>query len=158
MLEISLQASGVELEGLDERLKEAVAAKLTELTRLAYAKVVENLSGRILQKRSGQLLGSVREEVYIGTDVMTGSVYMENAGPKAYALEKGGERSYPIFPTKASVLRFYWDKVGRVVYFHEVNHPPSREFAYLRTAAEEVEALVPEGFRSAIDTVLIGGH
>jgi hypothetical protein len=34
-----------------------------------------------------------------------------------------GARPHVIRPVRASALRFYWPKAGKVVYFKQVNHP-----------------------------------
>jgi hypothetical protein len=153
MFEVNFEYDG-SLEGLDEELKVAIAAKLTELTNVLYDKVIDNVSGKILKKQTGELASSIRQEVDTEADVMIGTVFPSPASAKAWALEKGGEKSYVIVPTKATILKFFWDKVGQTVFFTSVNHPPSKEFAYLRLALEEMETLVPDGFREAIQTVL----
>lgn len=144
------------LDGLDERVKLAIAKKLLSLTTLMHDKVIENISGKILQQKTGQLISSIQQRTDTNSNPMVGEVYVEPATAKAWALEKGGEREYQILPTKAEVLRFYWDKIGQVVSFHSVNHPPSREFAYLKAALLEMETLAPEGLQAAIDEALEG--
>lgn len=153
MLEISFQYDS-KLDNLDEEIRIAVAAKLTELTRLLYEKVIENVSGKILQKRTGQLAESIITEIDIISNPMIGSVFPLPQTPKAFALEKGGEKSYIITPSKATMLKFYWDKMGKTMFLRSVNHPPSKEFAYLRLALEDMETLVPEGFQQAIEQVI----
>lgn len=140
---------------LDERLKKAVAAKLTELTLLMFDKVQENLNGKILQKKTGQLSDSIRKNVDTSTDVMVGVVFPDPASPKAWALEKGGQGYYPIVPTKATVLS-WMGKSGARVFRAEVNHPPSKAFHYMEAALDEMRELVPAGFEEAIQSVLDG--
>ena len=142
------------LDTLDERIKVAVVEKLTSLTQIMYNKVRENLSGFVLNKVSGQLYDSVRQEVSSSGESDFGTVFMEPASPKAWALEKGGNGYYPIVPTKASLLRFFSKQEGQIVFRKEVNHPPSKAFGYLRLAFEEMQELVPEGFEQAINEVL----
>lgn len=54
--------------------------------------------------------------------------------PYAASVE-GGARRHPI-PHEdnhtAKILKFYWRKVGHIVYFSEVDHPGQRGKAYLR--------------------------
>jgi hypothetical protein len=142
------------LEGLDEKIKAAVEAKLGQLSYVLYTKVMENVSGKILGKRSGSLASSIKLEVDYGSNPMVGTVFPEPADAKAWALEKGGKGYYPITPSKASVLAFYWDKEGRQAFLPSVNHPPSKAYAYLSSALQEMEDLVPEGFREALEEVL----
>ena len=143
------------LADLDERIKAALALKLTELTKIMHDKVVANVSGAILQKQSGQLAESIRSVVETGGDVMVGSVFPDPASPKAWALEKGGRAFYPIVPTKASVLSWV-NKGGDKVFARSVSHPPSKEFRYLGAAFDEMAELVPAGFSAAIQGVLDG--
>jgi|HubBroStandDraft_2_1064218.scaffolds.fasta_scaffold178658_2 hypothetical protein len=142
------------LEGLDEEIKTAVAAKLNQLTYSLYSKVMENVEGRILQKRSGDLASSIRMEVDTSSNPMVGTVFPEPADAKAWALERGGDRDYPIVPTKGSVLAFYWEKEGRFAFLPSVNHPPSRAFRYLGLALDEIEPTISSEFLEAINEVL----
>lgn len=149
MLSIKLEGQ-YRIDSLGRRLKAATERKMVELTDVMYAKVMENVSGKILQKKSGELAASIRKHVDISGEPLIGEVYVDPVTPKAMALERGGDRFYPIVPTKATVLKFYWEKLGRTVYLHYVNHPPSKEFAYLAIALAEMEEEVPAGFRDAI--------
>ena len=105
MFTVNFEYDG-KLDGLDEKIRLAVANKLTELTQVLENKVIENVSGKILQKQTGQLAGSIRKEVDDASEPMVGIVFPEPASPKAWALEKGGEKEYAFGPTKASVLHF----------------------------------------------------
>ena len=155
MLSVALEGT-TRLDSLGRRLRVATGKKMEELTELAYQKVIENLSGKVLQKRTGALAASIRKENHVEGDFYLGLVFPAPADAKAFALEKGGKGYYPIVATKASVLHFFM-KSGTEVFAKSVDHPPSKEFAYLRLAAEEMEAIVPEGFREAIRVVLDGG-
>ena len=156
MLEISLEGT-TRIDSIGRRLRVATEKKMIELTDIMYEKVLENLSGKILNKRSGELFASIHKENAASSDIYVGDVYVSPATAKAWALEKGGKAYYPIEPTKASVLRFYWDKTAQMEYFSHVDHPPSKEFAYLRLALEDMRELVPQGFRDYIQGVLDGG-
>jgi hypothetical protein len=48
-------------------------------------------------------------------------------------------------------------KSGETVFAKHVFHPPSREFAYLRTAIEEMAPLIPGEYAEAIEAMLSGG-
>lgn len=155
MLNIKVDYDG-RLDDMDVRIWAAVVAKVTNLTQQMYEQVLENLSGKILQVKSGQLLGSIRQTVDAASDTVTGVVGPEPSTPKAAALELGGNRSYTILPTKGTVLKFYWDKMGSTVFFPSVNHPPSKEYAYLRTVMEEMSGIAPEEVRLAMQSVIDG--
>lgn len=151
--------STTRLDSLGRRLRVATEKNLINLTDVLYAKVIENLSGRILQEKSGQLRDSVQRT----TDVMDGyyplyigTVYVSPITPKAVALEYGGKQSYLITPSKGEFLKFYWEKMGKTVYLRSVEHPPSKAFAYLRSALEEMESEILPSFRDNIQRVLDG--
>jgi hypothetical protein len=155
MLEISLEGT-TRIDSIGRHLRVATEKKMIELTDLMYEKVMENVSGKILNKQTGQLAGSIHKENASAGDFYLGSVYVSPVTDKAWVLEKGGKGYYPITATKASVLHFF-SKSGEEVFTKSVNHPPSKEFAYLRRALEEMEDVVPRGFRDYIQTVLDGG-
>ena len=155
MLEISLEGT-TRIDSIGRRLRVATEKKMTELTDIMYEKVLENLSGKILNKVTGALAGSVQKQNDVNGDFYIGDVYISPADDKAWALEKGGRRRYPIEPSKAEVLRFI-SKSGELIFTKHVDHPPSKEFAYLRLALEDMRELVPQGFREYIQGVLDGG-
>jgi hypothetical protein len=155
MILASLELSGG-LQNLEPDFKLAVETKFNELAEQLYQKVMENLSGKILQRRSGQLARSIVKEVDTGGDTLIAIVGPEPASPKAWALEKGGEKNYAIFPTKAMALHFYWEKIGREVWLPYVDHPPSREFGYLSRALAEMYDTAPEEMAAAIERALGG--
>ena len=144
-----------DLTDVGAKVSAAVAAKLTELTHQLYNKVQENLSGRILQKQSGQLAGSIQQTIETNDEVIIGTVFPSPASPKAWALEKGGVAAYDIVPIKAKLLHFI-TKEGQEVFAHHVTHPPSKEFAYLRLALEEMAPIIPAEFQQAIQAVFDG--
>jgi hypothetical protein len=58
--------------------------------------------------------------------------------PYSAAVESGARR-HLIFPRPPKTfLKFYWRKVGRVVYFDRVRHPGMRGKGYLANAARVV--------------------
>lgn len=143
------------LTGLDERIKVAVVRKMTELTLLCYNKVMENVSGKVLQQQSGELARSIHYEIEETADTVKGTVFVRPETAKAAALEYGGKGYYEIVPVKASILRFF-AKSGDLVFTPHVNHPPSRAFRYLGLAADEMATLVPEGLQEVIEAVIAG--
>lgn len=154
MLRIELEFDE-HLAGLDAAIKAAVVRKMTELTVLAYNKVVENLSGKVLQSKTGQLVSSVSWDAEETADGVRGNVFISPQTAKAEALEFGGKSFYTIVPTKASILRFV-SKSGETVFAASVNHPPSHAFRYLGLAADEMRMLVPEGLQEVIQAVIDG--
>ncbi len=148
MFTVNFEYDG-KLDGLDEKIRLAVANKLIELTAILYNKVLTNVSGKILNKQTGQLAGSIEWNYDTSDNPMYGIVFPQPASSKAWALEKGGEKAYDIVPTKASALRFI-SKSGETVFTKHVLHPPSKEFRYLREALAEMEPIIPAQFLEAI--------
>lgn len=148
MLEVTWAWNG-SLDNADGVIQKAIDAKLAELTGKLHGKVLDNLSGKILHKQTGQLFDSIRAKVEFNDGQSVGDVYVEPATEKAFALEKGGKGPYPIVPIKATVLRFY-AKSGDLVFASYVKHPPSEAFHYLGEAFDEIAPIVPEEFNRAL--------
>jgi len=146
------------LDKLGRRLRVATEKQMTRLEGLLYDKVMENVSGKILQKKTGALAASIRQSLDLTGELMTAEVYVAS-GPgdiKALTLEFGGKGYYLITPVKAQILRFY-GKDNRLVFTPSVYHPPSKAFRYLAEALEEVAPQIPSGFAEYIQPVLYGG-
>ena len=156
MLEVRLEQTGIRLDSIGRKLRVLTFRKLNQLTDMLENKVIENLSGKILQKQSGALLESVHKNVEQSGDASIGRVFISPETTKAWVLEKGGTRSYIILPVKGEALKWI-TKGGETVFAKSAFHPPSREFAYLRSAIEEMAPLVPEVYQEAIEAMLSGG-
>jgi hypothetical protein len=152
VLEIELIGE-TRIDSIGRRLRVATERKMLQLTEALYEKVIENVSGKILQIKSGSLVSSIHMTTDFSQELMTGSVYVEPADDKAWVLEKGGKGSYPIVATKAEVLHFF-TKSGVEVFTKSVDHPPSRKFAYMQTALDDMRELVPQGFAQYIQAAL----
>lgn len=132
---------------------EALQKKFELLANQLYDKVIENVSGKILKIKTGELASSIRKEVDLSGPTMIVLVGPESESPKALALEKGGEADYMIVPSKARALAFFWEKIGEHVVFDYVNHPPSKAFHYLRDALEQMEGVAAEEMSVAVREV-----
>jgi hypothetical protein len=55
-----------------------------------------------------------------------------NDRPYAAAVHFGA-RPHPIVARRAKFLRFFWPKVGHVVFFRRVNHPGNKSMPFLET-------------------------
>src|SRR5574337_884397 len=144
MLEYSIDLFGEEdlrisLLEVPEHIRQAVGDKIETLTEELYAKVLDNVNGRLLQRKTGQLASSIQKEVDIGGDVMEGWVGPVPANPKAWVQEYGGKGDYTIVPVNKNWLHFFWEKKGDWVFAKEVNHPPLEARRYLRQALVEME-------------------
>lgn len=139
------EAFGEKLYGLSDRVRAKWNAKLETVAKLLYEKVIENLEGKILQPRSRQLVDSVDLEIFTSGYDFVAFVGPVPATPKAAALEFGGEGDYviPVGPkgVLANPQTGFFSK-------HDVVHPPSKEYAYLRTALRDIENLIPDEFET----------
>lgn len=140
-------------DALPDNIRAAVAEKLEQLTEMLRQKVVDNVSGKVLQKRSGDLASRIQSEVDTASIPMTGFVGPNPSDAKAWVLEYGGKGWYDIFPVKASVLRFV-SKSGDLVFAKYVNHPPGQPFYYLRSALVEMADPVVSGFYEALEKAI----
>lgn len=154
MVEINLSAEFrfAEWRRLPEEIRDVMREKIIDQTFAVYKKVIENVEGKILQQKSGQLAQSIKIKTGQQGNDYVGEVYVDPATPKAYALEYGGKDYYAIYPVNKTWLHFFWEKIGMWVYLDYVNHPPSKEYAYLRQALEEVN--LEEGFTTILDTAI----
>lgn len=74
-------------------------------------------------KRTGRYAQSISHRVF--TDIVgSGFEIRSNSPLRAYITE--GTKPHPIVARRAKFLRFFWPKVGRVVFFKSVNHPGTR--------------------------------
>lgn len=152
MLEINLFGE-TRIDSIGRRLRVASIKKMTQLTEMMYDKVIENVSGKILQKQTGALAASIKMQEDFTQELLIGTVYVEPMTDKAWVLEKGGKGYYSIVATKAQVLHFF-TKSGTEVFTKSVNHPPSRAFHYMQEALDEMRELVPSGFKQYIEMAL----
>lgn len=107
----------------DGQLAAAVRAKIEKLQAELAAKVEANLSGEILQSRTGALKASIRTALGGDDDHPTLSLASEGV-PYAAILEYGGETApHEIVPVKAKALAFAG--AGGMIFARRVRHPGS---------------------------------
>lgn len=87
--------------------------------------------------RTGRLSASLRATVTNKGGRLVLALHMD--GKQARILEEGGKtRPHLIRAKRASVLSFFWPKIGRQAFFYEVHHPGST-FKARRVLASSVE-------------------
>lgn len=148
----------VNLETLPRRLHEAVKSKLESEIALLRTKVEENLSGKVLNSKTGALLSSLVSGVEQLGSLLIGFVAVESSDPKveAYAMahEYGGKGYYEIVPVHKAILRFE-TKGGNIVFAPYVYHPPAAERSYLRSALHEMQSEIEAGLSQAIQDAMV---
>lgn len=153
MLSMYLEYDNV-LDGIDKRYDALMKERFAEVADMLQQKVIDNIMYAKFKNPTGALAGTIQKDVDTGSSPMSVIVGPVPESPKAWALEYGGKGSYAIFPTKAAVLRFYWEKVGAVVFRPYVQHPPMMEYRYLRDALAEAEPEALGMLASVIDELL----
>ena len=126
------------IERMPENVRRAIRGEVFALTKKLAGEVRTNLLGRVLNKRSGALLDSIRDEARETPLTVDGRVFVDPGSPAArYARihEYGGKtKPHQIVAKNAQALAFEWK--GQLRFFHSVNHPGSNipERSYLRSA------------------------
>lgn len=125
---------------LTVELRAAVEAKLATLVELVRAKVEENLSGAVLQTKSGALLGALQSGVNsLSGSTVVGFVEIEpGSKPEVYGKvhEYGGKDWYEIVPVNKKALAF--ETNGKKIITDYVFHPPAKKRSFMRSALREM--------------------
>jgi hypothetical protein len=90
---------------------------------------------------TGRMARHVKTRISLGAYIIEGQVGVDGKiFPYAASVEGGARRHYiPKVPKgKGRWLRFYWRRVGHVVYAKQVNHPGQTGKAFLRIPMLEV--------------------
>lgn len=144
------------LGGLPEKVQLALRAKMEEEVEILRDKVAENLSGGVLNLKTGALLSALVSGTEELGDLLVGYVGIEsedeNVKQYAVAHEYGGKSYYPITPIHKTLLVFFWERMGKVVFLKGVNHPPQKERSYLRSALYELRPEIEEGLKTAVES------
>jgi len=82
-------------------------------------------------KRTGEFASKIAYRTFVSGDTDELRVYTQQPLGK-WILE--GTRPHVIRAKNAPILRFYWHKVGRVVYFKSVNHPGTKPNPFMSRA------------------------
>jgi phage gpG-like protein len=126
------------LEAMPRRLASALAQEASRLGEELRAAVERNLSGGVLQQRSGRLASSIAMSVALSGGAVRATLGSDV--PYAAIHEYGGViPAHQILPKSARALAFPWQGRGRL--FRRVEMPPVRmpERSFLRSALAEME-------------------
>ena len=131
-------------------VRAAIDAKAGVLKQALLAKVEDNLSGAILQARSGALKASIVAELNLGADALSVSVASRGM-PYAAIQEYGGITApHDIAPVKAQALAFAG--AGGQIFARVVHHPGSRipQRAYLGSALAALHDAIVGGLKDSV--------
>jgi phage gpG-like protein len=158
MLQISLEgqeALSDRLAGLPDRVRLALAEKVDAQAQSLFEQVVgANLSGGVLNARSGALRDSIQLEMSQQDGSIGADIFANGDAPYAAIQEFGGKTAaHEILSDKAKVLAFVMN--GALAFARRIQHPgsqiPSR--SYLRSALDEQS----DDIRRVLTDVMLGG-
>ena len=129
----------------------ALAGKGEALRTALAEKVDRNLSGDVLQTRSGALRNSIQSAVALGDGVA--SITLESTGVAYAAIQEYGGRTaaHDIVAVKAQALRFASGGFAKSAH-HPGSVIPAR--SYLRSALADLRGELEDGVKSAIAEAL----
>lgn len=138
------------LDAMPRALAAGLAQEAGRLSEELRAAVEHNLSGAVLQQRSGRLAGSIALAVAQSGGAVTATI--DSDAPYAAIHEYGGTiPAREILPRNARALAFPWR--GRARFFKRVGLPPVRmpERSFMRSALAE---MAPE-IRGALEAAML---
>jgi hypothetical protein len=155
ILELVIDASTPveDIQAYQDAIEVALYARTQQLTHMFAERVRANLSGEVLQSRSGRLLGTVMEQgpYATGDSIQSGVIAGGEEAPYGIVHEKGGIDFYTIYPVNRKALAFEMN--GKMCFFASVNHPPALERPWFGPVADEMMALWGDELQAAIGEV-----
>lgn len=127
-----------------DALVDMLATRIDAVDQMMADRVRENLSGGVLQTRTGKLLSTVMQEPaqISGNEITAAVTAGGDAAPYGIYFEEGGAGYYDIVPINARVLAFMAE--GQMIFAKMVHHPPIPKLPWFQPAvdeaAEEMEA------------------
>jgi phage gpG-like protein len=154
MLHLSLEGQAAlagRLAATPDRLRAALAQKARALVQNLFAQVDANLSGGVLQTRSGALRDSIRVRVAEQDDTVSVEIVSDGGVPYAAIQDVGGKTAaHDILPDKARVLAFVMN--GKQVFARTIHHPGSHIPArsYLGSALDEQRDAIAQALTGTV--------
>jgi hypothetical protein len=141
------------IEDIEAEIEVALYARTQRLTHMFAERVRQNLSGDVLQERSGKLLGTVMEvgPTATGSEIISSVQAGGDEAPYGIVHEKGGERWYMIYPVNGRALAFEIN--GKTVFAASVHHPPAERRPWFEPVVDEISALWGDELQAAIGEV-----
>lgn len=152
---IELLVSTTQAQAYIGRRRDAVADMLAERIDAVNAmfadRVKRNLSGGVLQERTGALLSTVRQEpAQRSGDELYGAVTAGgDEAPYGIYFEDGGSGYYDIVPVNARVLSFMGE--GGRIFAKIIHHPPTPKLPWFAPEVETGRADMEKELSAALD-------
>jgi phage gpG-like protein len=155
MLQFNLEGQAelsASLAALPDDLRAALAEKIDALAQNLLAQIVGvNLSGGVLNARSGRLRDSIQLRGDGQDETQSVEIYADGSAPYAAIQEFGGKTAaHDIIPDKSKVLAFMLN--GKQMFARRVHHPGSEipERSYMRSALAEQSQDIAEALRETL--------
>jgi hypothetical protein len=139
---VDVEQAQAYIEGKRDALVDMLAERMDAVNQMMADRVRANLSGGVLETRTGKLLETVMQEpAQISGDIITGAVTAGGeAAPYGIYFEEGGTGYYDIVPVNARVLAFMGE--GQMIFARMVHHPPTPKLPWfgpeVDTASDEM--------------------
>lgn len=125
----------------NEQVRLEAMAPATRLVSRACRRVQAGAKRRV-RVDTGRLRASINTKVVPKLYTVRGTV---GSKVKYSLVEHNGAKRHLILPINGEFMKFYWKKLGRVVWVRRVNHPGTSGSFYLTTPM--IEFLPPMGFK-----------
>lgn len=136
-----------------DSLEEALFVKLGQLNEQTADLIRANLSGEVLNVKSGILLGTVLARGPFHTSEVIDALVTAGGDEAPYGIvhEEGGAGYYIIMPVNRMALMFEMN--GKNVFAMRVNHPPAVARHWFSGATDQMEPIIAEGLQETISEV-----
>lgn len=124
-----------------EEVRQAAMVPATRLVSRACRRI-EAGAKREVRVDTGRLRASINRKVVPKQYTVRGTV---GSRVKYGLVEHDGAKRHHILPVKGRYLKFYWKKVGRVVWLRRVDHPGTKGSFFLTKPL--VQFAPPMGFK-----------
>lgn len=156
-LSIEYEGALANLRTKKRLLDEALLATIQDLGTQLLTMVQGNLSGEVLESRTGVLLSAVAQQAAEFVEaVCQTSVGIDDDDPSwivGMTHEYGGNDWYDIYPINGKALAFLGE-AGETTFARHVHHPPAQERSWLRSALDDIEADAVDQIKTTIAGVL----
>lgn len=143
-------------ESRRQALIDVLSGRIDSTNAAFVERVKGNLSGAVLQQRTGKLLSSVMQEPtqLDGDDLVAAVTAGGDLAPYGIYFEEGGTGYYEIRPINARVLAFMG--AGGMMFAKIVNHPPIPKLPWfapeVAVGRDEMTTALNEGIAEVLET------
>jgi hypothetical protein len=133
--------------GIPEQVRKNLRALLPDLTRRVGAQVESNLDSRLKSRRTLE----VKKELVESPNYIYGRVRLVANPPSPSFLPdilESGARAHLIQGNP--ILSFFWDKVGKQVFFPQVNHPGFSGTQSMKDAFDSMQSVIRSNLEDSV--------